>query len=149
MLYRQVIPCGIHGHHNRNHRIITHLNTRISLRSLVHDVTRSLGQTTHRKEPGPIFRPSHSHGQNINRCTHPDAPKPIHPDKEQFCSSTLKLGANIRLSFLSDLFRNRWSRKPKLDFPHKQSRPLTHMQMVEMDGIEPTTPCLQSRCSTN
>jgi hypothetical protein len=34
--------------------------------------------------------------ENIDRHTHPDAPKPIHPDKEQFCSSTLKLGTNIQ-----------------------------------------------------
>jgi hypothetical protein len=39
--------------------------------------------------------------ENINRCTHPDAPKPIHPDKEQFCSSTLKLGEQTS----DDLFR--------------------------------------------
>jgi hypothetical protein len=43
--------------------------------------------------------PLPTHVESINRHTHPDAPKPIHPDKEQFCSSTLKLGANIQ--FLS------------------------------------------------
>jgi hypothetical protein len=40
--------------------------------------------------------PPPTHVENINRNTHPDAPKPIHPDKEQFCSSTLKLGTNIQ-----------------------------------------------------
>jgi hypothetical protein len=60
--------------------------------------------------------------ENINRYTHPDAPKPIHPDKEQFCSSTLKLGANIRFLSIRPL-QERTKRKSKLDFPHKQSQP--------------------------
>ncbi len=41
--------------------------------------------------------------ENINRYTHPDAPKPIHPDKEQIRSSTLKLGTNIRYSSIRPL----------------------------------------------
>ena len=53
----------------------------------------------------------------------------------------------------ADLFRNRPNRKPKLDFPINDLIPtirtLRQHQLVEMDGIEPTTPCLQSRCSTN
>jgi hypothetical protein len=32
----------------------------------------------------------------LNQYAHPDAPKPIHPDKEHFCSSTIKLGTNIQ-----------------------------------------------------
>src|SRR6201996_5525332 len=52
-------------------------------------------------------RTDHRGGQRSNRYAYPDAPKPIHPDKEQICSSTLKLGANIRPSIASDLFRNR------------------------------------------
>jgi hypothetical protein len=33
---------------------------------------------------------------HANQYAHPDAPKPIHPDKEQICSSTIKLGTNIQ-----------------------------------------------------
>jgi hypothetical protein len=29
---------------------------------------------------------------------YPDAPKPIHPDKEHCCPSTIKLGANLQSS---------------------------------------------------
>src|SRR3984957_7160023 len=60
---------------------------------------------------------NHSSRPNPNQYAHPDAPKPIHPDKEHFCSSTLKLGAYIRPSVVrSDLCRSRPNRKPKLDF---------------------------------
>jgi hypothetical protein len=45
--------------------------------------TPSTGQTTHRQKPGPapqmLSHPAHQHAR-------PNAPKPIHPDKEQFCS---------------------------------------------------------------
>jgi hypothetical protein len=46
------------------------------------------------KNPGQLCQmlthPTHQHAR-------PNTPKPIHPDKEQFCSSTTKLGANIRI----------------------------------------------------
>jgi hypothetical protein len=104
--------------------------------------------------------PLPTHVENINRHTHPDAPKPIHPDKEQFCSSTLKLGTNIRPLLCPDLFRNRNKKKIETRSPRNNSQQGRHSanlinsknldtSMVEMDGIEPTTPCLQSRCSTN
>lgn len=46
-----------------------------------------------------------------NQYAHPDAPKPIHPDKEQTCSSTIKLGANIQ-STLTPTFAGT---KPKMN----------------------------------
>src|SRR6202044_4060368 len=112
-----------------------------------------------RKNPDPFLLAPLSR-PNPNQYAHPDAPKPIHPDKEHFCPSTLKLGAYIQPSVLrSDLCRNRPRQKTETRFPHKRSnadgprrgptaRPTPHSQhqMVEMDGIEPTTPCLQSRC---
>jgi hypothetical protein len=64
--------------------------------------------------------PLPTHVENINQCTHPDAPKPIHPDKEQIRSSTLKLGANIQFFSIRPL-QERKAEKSKLDFPHKQS----------------------------
>ena len=94
-----------------------HLNTQITSRSLVRSLRHSLGQTTHREKSGPIFCSHHSHGRSSNRCTYPDAPKPIHPDKEQFCSSTLKLGTNIRFSHHgNDLFRNVANKKTETRF---------------------------------
>jgi hypothetical protein len=61
--------------------------------------------------------PLPTHVENINQRTHPDAPKPIHPDKEQICSSTLKLGTNIRLSHhCADLFRNVANKKTETRF---------------------------------
>jgi hypothetical protein len=89
-----------------------------------------------------------THVENINQCTHPDAPKPIHPDKEQICSSTLKLGANIQF-FSTRPFQERKQKNRNSIFPINSQATALHTQMVEMDGIEPTTPCLQSRCSTN
>ena len=44
----------------------------------------------------PSTRARTSSRFHVNQCAHPDAPKPIHPDKEQICSSTIKLGANIQ-----------------------------------------------------
>jgi hypothetical protein len=88
--------------------------------------------------------------ENINQCTHPDAPKPIHPDKEQICSSTLKLGTNIQF-FSIRPFQERKQKNRNSIFPINSQTPSHRSShtMVEMDGIEPTTPCLQSRCSTN
>jgi hypothetical protein len=58
------------------------------------------------KKPDPFqFKPLTQ--PNQNRYAHPDAPKPIHPDKEHFCPSTLKLGAYIRSAAPPDLCRNR------------------------------------------
>ena len=34
-------------------------------------------------------------------------------------------------------------------FLTEASRHFNHITLVEMNGLEPTTPCLQSRCSTN
>jgi hypothetical protein len=63
-------------------------------------------------------RSSHRSRNTQNRYAHPDAPKPIHPDKEQFCSSTLKLGQQTSSLLLElDLHRNKQRKKPKLDFP--------------------------------
>ena len=92
--------------------------------------------------------PLPTHVKNINQCTHPDAPKPIHPDKEQIRSSTLKLGANIQ-SFSFRPFQEQKQKNRNSIFPINSQATALHTQMVEMDGIEPTTPCLQSRCSTN
>ncbi len=50
------------------------------------DLHHSLGQTTHCQKPGPIFCSALS--KTKNQYAYPDAPKPIHPDKEHFCSST-------------------------------------------------------------
>ncbi len=75
------IPCSIHGHHNRNHCIITHLNTRI-----FNDYASSF-YTIHRSDnPSPKTRASNAECFHIHRHQHarPNAPKPIHPDKEQF-----------------------------------------------------------------
>jgi hypothetical protein len=59
---------------------------------------------------------------NQNQYAHPDAPKPIHPDKEHFCPSTLKLGAYIRFSVSrADLRRNSTKQKIETRFPHKRS----------------------------
>jgi hypothetical protein len=77
------IPCNIHGHHNRNHCIITHLNTRNSRRLCFTAHTAPQVRQPIAKNPGQIHQmlahPVHQHAR-------PNAPKPIHPDKEQFRS---------------------------------------------------------------
>jgi hypothetical protein len=109
------IPRNIHGHHNRDHCVITHLNTQT-----LNDYASGF-YTIHRSDnPSPKTRasfaecrhPTHQHAR-------PNAPKPIHPDKEQFCSSTTKLGANIRPFLVTDLCRNRNGDESKLEFPCK------------------------------
>jgi hypothetical protein len=60
--------------------------------------------------------------ENINQRTHPDAPKPIHPDKEQICSSTLKLGTNIQ-SFSIRPFQERKQKNRNSIFPINSQTP--------------------------
>jgi hypothetical protein len=59
--------------------------------------TPSTGQTTHRQKPGPAHRilayPAHQHAR-------PNAPKPIHPDKEHFAPDN-KAGSK-HPNFLAD-----------------------------------------------
>ncbi len=92
-----------------------------------------------------------------NRYAYPDAPKPIHPDKEQFCSSDIETGNTSRMTSATT-FAGMCHRSNGNSYflvricahragpPERRSAPTL---LVEMDGIEPTTPCLQSRCSTN
>jgi hypothetical protein len=69
------------------------------------------------------FHANRSRGCRPNRYAHPDAPKPIHPDKEHFCPSTLKLGDRHPLFCVTGLTFSGTgpNRKPKRDFPHKRS----------------------------
>ena len=113
---RQAIPCGRLGHHNRacpHHHTSEHSNS-CNFRTRI--LPPILGQTTHCSKPGPIITDPKIHK---NQHARPDAPKPIHPDKEQIRSpSTIRLGANIRLSVTHPLCRVMRSRKSKLEFPH-------------------------------
>jgi hypothetical protein len=96
------------------------LNTRTSC-NYGNGFTRPPWLDTQSQEPGPILDKLLTQPTK-NQYAHPDAPKPIHPDKEHFCSSTLKLGAYIRFSVLrSDLCRNRPKQKTETRFPHKRS----------------------------
>jgi hypothetical protein len=126
------------AHHNRNLRTIIHLNTRTLSRSLVHGnyINRPIDAAVNRNDrTGPLPRsdnPSQKNpdqsfaslAQHSNQYAYPDAPKPIHPDKEQFCSSTIKLGEqtsdfHLRLTFAG----TNKSEKSKLDFPRTNKRP--------------------------
>ena len=54
------------------------------------------GQTTHDRRTGPVFC-SHLAAERSNRYAYPDAPKPIHPDKEHFSvPQTLQTGTTNR-----------------------------------------------------
>ncbi len=70
------------AHHNRDHCTITHLNTRNSRRLCFRFLHPPQVRQPIAKNPGQLTRchhPAHQHAR-------PNAPKPIHPDKEQFCS---------------------------------------------------------------
>ncbi len=86
-------PCNVHGHHNRNHHIIIPLNTRIS-----DNYSSQLSPLPRSDNPLPKTRTNllPRKRETKNRYAHPDAPKPIHTDKEHFCSQTTRLGANIQ-----------------------------------------------------
>jgi hypothetical protein len=77
------IPCNIHGHHNRNHCIITHLNTQI-----LNDYASGFYPIHRSDNPSPRTRAGFHQmlAHPVHQHTRPNAPKPIHPDKEQFCS---------------------------------------------------------------
>jgi hypothetical protein len=83
--YRRKFHATASGHHNHAHHIITHLNTRNFHHYSPRLLTAELGQTTHDKNPGPVFRTPLTQNRK-NQYAHPDAPKPIHRLKEQFCS---------------------------------------------------------------
>jgi len=73
--------CNIHGHHNRNHCTIIHLNTRNFRNYSSRFYTLPRSDNPLQKTRASSQRCSHIHK---NQHTRPDAPKPIHPDKEQF-----------------------------------------------------------------
>jgi len=101
------------GHHNRGQRAIIHLNTQN-----FGDYASRLAPLHRSDNPSPNLWTSFLQ----NQYAHPNAPKPIHPDKEHFCSSTIKLGANIRIFSFIDLFRNDDLENPKLEFPHNNRK---------------------------
>ena len=99
-------------------RIIIHLNTRI-LAILARSSRHLLGQTTHCSKPGPIITDPKIHK---NQHARPDAPKPIHPDKEQFCSRQLSWEQTSKFPHRRPL-QERRTRNLKLDFPCKYNPP--------------------------
>jgi hypothetical protein len=101
------------GHHNRGQRAIIHLNTQN-----FGDYASRLAPIHRSDNPSPNLWTSFLQ----NQYAHPNAPKPIHPDKEHFCSSTIKLGANIQIFSFIDLFRNDDLKNPKLEFPHNKKK---------------------------
>ncbi len=74
---------AIHGHHNRK-RAYHHTSEHSEFLTII-----AAGITPRTRSDNPLpktrtrFLLPHSHGKTINRHAHPDAPKPIHPDKEQ------------------------------------------------------------------
>ena len=95
--------------------------------------------------------PNFMNAQRIHKIqyAYPDAPKPIHPDKEQIRSQTIQLGNKHPNPNRADLSRNGVADIRNSVFPVNMRPSKPPKFLVEMDGIEPTTPCLQSRCSTN
>jgi hypothetical protein len=74
-----------------------------------------------------------------NQHAHPDAPKPIHPDKEHFCSSTIQLGANIQLSFQMQTFAGTTPKEEsKRDFPHNIYLPLSPPRHARRSRVSTT-----------
>jgi hypothetical protein len=97
------LSCNIHGHHNRNHCIIIPLNTRT-----FDNYSSRLASLPGSDNPLPKTQTNSRECSHIhkNQYACPDAPKPIHPDKELFCSSpTTRLGATSSFP-ISDLRRN-------------------------------------------
>jgi len=97
-----------HGHHNRATYAIIHLNTQI-----FGDYASRLTPLHRSDNPSPNLWTSFLQ----NQFAHPNAPKPIHPDKEHLCSPTIKLGANLQTSSESDLFRSKNLEDSKHEFP--------------------------------
>ena len=108
-------PCNVHGHHNRNHCIIIPLNTRISS-----NYTSRLAPLHRSDNPLPKTR------TNSRKCSHtrknqyayPDAPKPIHPDKEHFCSTQQFSWEQTSNEPRTPPSQSNDPNPKKLDFPH-------------------------------
>ncbi len=111
---------------------------------IVRSSRRSLGQTTHCKRPGPVPMEI-STKTNARIQTHQNL---FTLTKNKFVPDNQ--AGNKHPNSCSRQPSQEWrNKKLKLEFPCKYTRQLAPKFLVEMDGIEPTTPCLQSRCSTN
>ncbi len=123
-LHAGKLSCSANNHHNCRHRIIIPLNTRTfdnytSRLTPLHRSDNPLSKTRTNLLP-------RSRGIK-NQYAYPDAPKPIHPDKEHFCPRTIQLGANIQLSSCRPLQerqpKNRNSIFPITFKSHHQTQP--------------------------
>ncbi len=142
--------CNIHGHHNRNHCIIIHLNTRnfCNYSSWLTPLPRS-------DNPLQKIRTKCQRRSRIlnNSARASRRTKTYSPFKRTFLlPQQLDWETNIQPSKTRP-FQERVFDESKLESPCKYNRQpypkFLPKFLVEMDGIEPTTPCLQSRCSTN
>ncbi len=128
------------------------------------DLHHSLGQTTHCQKPGPIFCSAHAEQKTNTRIqTHQN----LFTLTKNISAPQQNQAGSKHPVFRFPTFAGTATKKPKLDFPctnqppsqpviarrrsrrSNPSRRNPKRNLVEMDGIEPTTPCLQSRCSTN
>jgi hypothetical protein len=82
----------------------------------------SLGQTTHCQKTRTKFQ--RRSRIFFTQYAHPDAPKPIHPDKEQICSRQLSWEQTSN-SQQPDLFRNRFLKNRNSNFPVNTPAKLT------------------------